>query len=128
MKKNDLKKLLVQGNLIYHHFFHVSSRHMEEGRRKTYGQEPDDLELREEFRKPRDSLLSVSAEFYTRSHARLKELRKILADPAFRPPELFDNKAHNVSSNSGVSLAIKIFLKLQVFSSLLNYFRYILLK
>ncbi|RUS69726.1 hypothetical protein EGW08_022512 [Elysia chlorotica] len=68
---------------------------MEEGRRKTYGQEPDDLELREEFRKPRDSLLSISAEFYTRCHARLKELRKILADPAFRPPELFDNKAHN---------------------------------
>ncbi|GFN95904.1 unc-80-like protein [Plakobranchus ocellatus] len=72
-----------------------ASRHMEEGRRKTYGQEPDDLELREEFRKPRDSLLSVSAEFYTKCHARLKELRKILADPAFRPPELFDNKAHN---------------------------------
>ena len=70
---------------------------MEEGRRKTYGQEPDDLELREEFRKPRDSLLSVSAEFYTKCYARLKELRKILADPAFRPPELFDNKAHNVS-------------------------------
>ncbi|GFR73733.1 Unc-80-like protein [Elysia marginata] len=72
-----------------------ASRHMEEGRRKTYGQEPDDLELREEFRKPRDSLLSVSAEFYTRCHARLKELRKMLADPAFRPPELFDNKVHN---------------------------------
>ncbi|XP_059153938.1 protein unc-80 homolog isoform X2 [Physella acuta] len=72
-----------------------TSRHMEEGRRKTYGHEPDDLELREDFRKPRDSLLSIAAEFYTRCQSRLKELRKILADPSFRPPELFDIKAHN---------------------------------
>lgn len=71
---------------------------MEEGRRKTYGQEPDDLELREDFRKPRDSLLSIAAEFYSQCCSRLKDLRKMLADPAFRSPELFDNKTHNVSS------------------------------
>ncbi|CAG5120059.1 unnamed protein product, partial [Candidula unifasciata] len=72
-----------------------TSRHMEEGRRKTYAPEPDDLELRDEFRKPRDSLLCMASEFYTKCFGRLKELRKIMADPAFRPPELFDNKTHN---------------------------------
>lgn len=69
---------------------------MEEGRRKTYAHEPDDLELRDEFRKPRDSLLCMASEFYTKCFSRLKELRKIMADPSFRPPELFDNKTHNV--------------------------------
>ena len=71
---------------------------MEEGRRKTYTADQDDFEFKEDYCKPRDSLLSISAEFCTKCHGRLKELRKILADPAFRPPELLDHKAHNVGT------------------------------
>ena len=69
---------------------------MEEGRRKTFAPDPEDIELRTEFRKPRDSLLAILAEFYTTCVNRLREIRKILADPTFRPPELFDHKTHNV--------------------------------
>ena len=72
---------------------------MEEGRRKPHASDQDDFEVREDLCKPRDSLLSISAEFYTKCYGRLKELRKILADPAFRPPELLDYKAHNVGDN-----------------------------
>ncbi|XP_055887561.1 protein unc-80 homolog isoform X2 [Biomphalaria glabrata] len=90
MQNHSLHSLTVDEREDSH-----ASRHMEEGRRKTYGQEPDDLELREDFRKPRDSLLSIAAEFYSQCCSRLKDLRKMLADPAFRSPELFDNKTHN---------------------------------
>ncbi|XP_071097692.1 protein unc-80 homolog [Haliotis cracherodii] len=72
-----------------------ASRYMEEGRRKAFTPDPEDLELRTEFRKPRDSILSILAEFYTTSVSRLRELRKILADPNFRTPDLLDHKTHN---------------------------------
>ncbi|KAH9525120.1 Protein unc-80 [Bulinus truncatus] len=85
---------------------YFARRHMEEGRKKTYGHEPDDLELREDFRKPRDSLLSIAAEFYSQCCGRLKELRKILADPTFRSPELFDNKAHNTLVNILITILL----------------------
>ncbi|XP_021380201.1 protein unc-80 homolog isoform X3 [Mizuhopecten yessoensis] len=74
---------------------HASCRHMEEGRKKAYTQDSEDMEMRTEFRKPRDSLLSVVAEFYASCQSRLKELRKMLQDPSFRPPELLDHKTHN---------------------------------
>ncbi|KAL8568215.1 hypothetical protein ACOMHN_027738 [Nucella lapillus] len=73
---------------------HASHR-MEEGRRRTYGAEPEEYELREEFRRPRDSILSIAAQFWTTCHARIRQLRKIIADPSFRPPELLDHKTHN---------------------------------
>lgn len=74
---------------------------MEEGRgRKSthYDQDDEDIQMRNDFRKPRDSLLNVIAEFYSTCQSRLKELRKMLADPSFRPPELVDAKSHNVST------------------------------
>lgn len=73
---------------------------MEEGRGKKnlhYDQDDEDLQMRNDFRKPRDSFLNVIAEFYSTCQTRLRELRKILADPSFRPPELLDHKSHNVS-------------------------------
>ena len=73
---------------------------MEEGRRgnKTYyDQDDEDLQMRIEFRKPRDSLLNVVAEYYATCQPRLRELRKMVSDPSFRPPELLDHKSHNVS-------------------------------
>ncbi|KAK7491630.1 hypothetical protein BaRGS_00017083 [Batillaria attramentaria] len=73
---------------------HASHR-MEEGRRRAYGAESEEMELREEFRRPRDSILSIAAQFWTTCHTRLRQLRKILADPTFRPPELLDHKTHN---------------------------------
>ena len=74
---------------------------MEEGRRgnKTYyDQDDEDLQMRIEFRKPRDSLLNVVAEYYATCQPRLRELRKMVSDPSFRPPELLDHKSHNVST------------------------------
>ncbi|KAL3872189.1 hypothetical protein ACJMK2_040132 [Sinanodonta woodiana] len=72
-----------------------ASRHMEEGRRKQYTQDDEDVELRNEFRKPRDMLLNTVAEFFSTCQPRLKNLRKTLADPTFKPPELLDHKAHS---------------------------------
>ena len=73
---------------------------MEEGRsRKSqyYDQEDEYLQMRQEFRQPRDSLLNIVAEFYSTGHTRMKELRKMMAEPSYRPPELLDHKSHNVS-------------------------------
>ena len=82
------------------------SHRMEEGRRRAYGGEPEEYELREDFRRPRDSILSIAALFWTTCHSRLRQLRKILADPSFRPPELLDHKTHNVSPGvSGVMIS-----------------------
>ncbi|WAR09253.1 UNC80-like protein [Mya arenaria] len=74
------------------------NRHAEEGRgRKSQAQyDQDDEEMqRQDFRKPRDSLLNVVAEFYGACQTRMKELRKMLQDLSFRPPELLDHKSHN---------------------------------
>ena len=51
-----------------------------------------------EFRKPRNSLLCVVACFFSHAFVRIKELRRLLADPSVRAPELLDYKAHNVST------------------------------
>ncbi|XP_052063828.1 protein unc-80 homolog [Mytilus californianus] len=72
-----------------------ASRHMEEGRKKTYVHDLDDTDLKNDFRKPRDLLLNVIADFYSTCQVRLKELRRILADPSYRPPDLLDFKSHN---------------------------------
>lgn len=69
---------------------------MEEGRKKQYTHDPDDLEMRNEFRKPRDALLNIAVDFFVTCVLRLRELRRMMADPTFRPPELFDPKTHNV--------------------------------
>ncbi|XP_052242651.1 protein unc-80 homolog isoform X2 [Dreissena polymorpha] len=74
------------------------SRYAEEGRARRSKQDydPDDEEMqREDFRKPRDSLLNIVAEFYVTCQGRMKEIRKMLADSSFRPPELLDHKSHN---------------------------------
>ena len=70
---------------------------MEEGQCRPFRSESDDRELCEEFRHPRDSVLSIAAQFWTFSSGRLRHLRKTLADPSFRFPDLLDNKSHNVS-------------------------------
>ncbi|CAD5116523.1 DgyrCDS5405 [Dimorphilus gyrociliatus] len=47
------------------------------------------------FRKPRNCLLVIVTHFYVECHKRLKILRKIVADPSFRIPQLLDPKTHN---------------------------------
>lgn len=74
----------------------ILSHRMEEGRRRPHGVDAEEFEMREEFRHPRDLILSIAAQFWTTCHARLRQLRKILGDPSFRPPELLDHKTHNV--------------------------------
>jgi len=77
-----------------------ASRHMEEGRGRRSQQQhydADEEEMqRQDFRRPRDTLLNVVAEFYGATQLRLKKLRKMLADQAYRAPELLDHKSHNV--------------------------------
>ncbi len=51
-----------------------------------------------EFRRPRNSLLCIVAYFFAHCTNRVKELRRMLADPTFRMPELLDHKSHNVST------------------------------
>ena len=70
---------------------------MEEGRHRQYVPQDEDAEERNEFRKPRDSILNIAAEFYSTCHRRLKDLRRTLGDPNFKSPELLDPKSHNVS-------------------------------
>lgn len=78
--------------------------HMEEGLAKRKQQHvPTSTADKEaevtlkEFRRPRDALLCVVADYCSYCSSRLPELRKMLADPSVRTPELLDHKAHNVS-------------------------------
>ena len=75
-------------------------RYMEEGHcrgKRTVTQEDEAEVTLSEFRKPRNAVLCIVARFYSHSTGRIRELRKILADPTFKMPELLDSKAHNVS-------------------------------
>ena len=79
--------------------FSVVNRYMEEGRKKQSAFDKDDLEMRNEFRKPRDALLTITVDFFVTCIPRLRELRRMMADPTFRQAELFDHKTHNVSQS-----------------------------
>lgn len=52
-----------------------------------------------EFRKPRNSLLCVVSAYFSHASVRIKELRRLLADPSVRSPEMLDHKAHNVRTH-----------------------------
>ncbi len=68
------------------------------GRGKRTLAQDDEAEVTlNEFRKPRNSVLCIVARFYSHSTGRIRELRRMLADPTFKMPELLDSKAHNVS-------------------------------
>ena len=56
--------------------------------------------LRMEFRKPRDTLLNVVAEFLTKCSARLADLSKKIPDLPSKATELLDVKCHLVSSHT----------------------------
>ncbi len=74
-------------------------RYMEEGHgrnRRTVTHEDEAEITLNEFRKPRNYVLCIVARFYSHSTARIRELRRMLADPTYRVPELLDHKAHNV--------------------------------
>lgn len=91
--------------LFFSFIFYVFSRVGDDGRKKGYVPD-DDVDAKQEFRKPRDTLLFISSEFFSNCHFRLRELRKKKADPSLRPadkpPELFDSKTHNVSEELGM--------------------------
>ena len=53
--------------------------------------------LRSEFRKPRDILLSMVADFLTRATSRLAELNRKLGETG-KPFELLDIRSHVVST------------------------------
>jgi hypothetical protein len=75
--------------------------HMEEGLAKkkqhvaSGADKEADVTLKE-FRRPRDAILCVVAEYCSHCSSRIPELKKMLADPSLRSPEILDHKAHNV--------------------------------
>ncbi|CAH1781834.1 unnamed protein product, partial [Owenia fusiformis] len=76
----------------------VHVRYMEEGRSKSthHHDHEEEIAMLKEFRRPRDSLLCVIAEFYVHCSARVKDLRKRLNEVhANKYPDLLDHKAHN---------------------------------
>lgn len=60
--------------------------------------------LRMEFRKPRDTLLNVVAEFLTKCSARLADLSKKIPDLPSKATELLDVKCHLVSDEIIVAI------------------------
>jgi len=69
-----------------------------------------------EFRKPRNSLLCVVSGFYSHCINRVKELKRSLADPTIRAPELLDHKSHNVSIISKPFCNLRTFKYFQILS------------
>lgn len=62
--------------------------------------EGDDIELcREMFRRPRDALLCLAAEFLSKGTARLAELKKYVNEQT-KLPDLVDQRGHTVSPHS----------------------------
>ena len=92
------------------HFFRFMN--MEEGlahghsRCHTSSAEDQAEATLKEFRKPRNSLLCVVSSFYSHSVNRVKELKRSLADPTIRAPDLLDHKSHNVSTSSLVQVNV----------------------
>lgn len=66
--------------------------------KSAYDRDMQDSEvIRDEFRRPRDTLLSLVSDFYSKSSARLMELAKKGGAEA-KPVELLDSKSHVVST------------------------------
>ena len=60
-----------------------------------------------EFRTPRDTLLCIIAHYYCHTTTRMRELRKIIADPGVKATELLDPKAHNVRELSSTKVEMR---------------------
>lgn len=54
----------------------------------------DERIVREEFRRPRESLLNICTEFYKHSGPRLKILQNVAGEPRVTALELLDVKSH----------------------------------
>lgn len=63
-------------------------------------EELDERIAREEFRRPRESLLNICTEFYKHSGPRLKILQNVAGEPRVTALELLDIKSHMRSSGS----------------------------
>lgn len=57
-------------------------------------EELDERIVREEFRRPRESLLNICTEFYKHSGPRLKILQNVAGEPRVTALELLDVKSH----------------------------------
>ncbi|XP_065096078.1 protein unc-80 homolog isoform X3 [Paramisgurnus dabryanus] len=57
-------------------------------------EELDERIAREEFRRPRESLLNICTEFYKHCGPRLKILQNVAGEPRVTAPELLDIKSH----------------------------------
>ncbi|CAG7787075.1 unnamed protein product [Allacma fusca] len=72
--------------------------------KSAYDRDMQDSEvIRDEFRRPRDTLLSLVSDFYSKSFARLMELAKKGGADA-KPVELLDSKSHVRLSEVAMSL------------------------
>ncbi|KAM4032740.1 protein unc-80 homolog isoform 2-T2 [Anomaloglossus baeobatrachus] len=62
--------------------------------RATEREEMDERIAREEFRRPRESLLNICTEFYKHCSPRLKVLQNLAREPLVTSLELLDVKSH----------------------------------
>lgn len=82
-------------NTFFFHF--VSSRenlHLLEEGQGLPREELDERIAREEFRRPRESLLNICTEFYKHCGPRLKILQNLAGEPRVTSLELLDVKSH----------------------------------
>lgn len=82
---------------------------------QQYDRQMEDSDIsKTEFRRPRDTLLSVVSEFLTICSARLVVLSKKLQDLSSKSTELLDNKCHFVSLFNTNSIYVLHFAEFNV--------------
>lgn len=79
--------------VYYSYIFRDDLNLLEEGQ-GVPREELDERIAREEFRRPRESLLNICTEFYKHSGPRLKILQNVAGEPRVTALELLDIKSH----------------------------------
>lgn len=77
-------------------------------------EELDERIAREEFRRPRESLLNICTEFYKHCGPRLKILQNLAGEPRVTSLELLDVKSH-MRYSTGIRLSLVHFWRIPFF-------------
>lgn len=77
-------------------------------------EELDERIAREEFRRPRESLLNICTEFYKHCGPRLKILQNLAGEPRVTSLELLDVKSH-MRYSTGIRLLLVHFRRIPFF-------------
>lgn len=93
IKQRDLIKQSRKTRLNYWCVLRDNLHLLEEGQGMPR-EELDERIAREEFRRPRESLLNICTEFYKHCGPRLKILQNVAGEPRVTALELLDIKSH----------------------------------